>query len=185
MGLSEYGAGACIDQHQDPPSQPVPYGPFHPEEWQNLFHEGYLSAMEQRPYLWARFIWNMFDFASASRNEGSTPGRNDKGLVTYDRKTRKDAFFFYKSHWNPTPTVYITSRRFVNRPSQNVSVKVYSNRDTVELFVNGVSQGVMRKSGDMVFHFPNLVLKSGANTVKAVGTTAGSATADSVVWNAP
>ena len=94
IGVSEYGAGASVVQHQDPPTQPDPYGSPHPEEWQNLVHEVHWQQMSTRPYLWRKIVWTMFDFASDGRNEGDTPGRNDKGLVTYDRRTKKDAFFW-------------------------------------------------------------------------------------------
>jgi beta-galactosidase len=92
LAVSEHGAGASVQQHQSPPSKPDPGGSFHPGEWQSLFHETYWKAMKTRRYLWGKFVWNMFDFASDGRNEGDTPGRNDKGLVTYNRLTRKDAF---------------------------------------------------------------------------------------------
>src|ERR1035441_5413393 len=91
VGVSEYGAGSSIYQHsEDPVTEPANAGPYHPEEYQNLFHESYWQAMKARPFLWGKFIWNMFDFAVDSRNEGDTPGRNDKGLVTYDRQVRKE-----------------------------------------------------------------------------------------------
>ena len=89
IGVSEYGAGAGITQHAANPTRPDPYGSPHPEEWQNLVHESHWKQMKTRRYLWSKLIWNMFDFAVDSRNEGDTPGRNDKGLVTYDRKTQK------------------------------------------------------------------------------------------------
>ena len=89
-----------ITQHTDnPTTAPDPYGTPHPEEWQTMVHETHWKQMKTRRYLWAKIIWNMFDFAVDSRNEGDTPGRNDKGLVTYDRKTRKDAFYWYRANW--------------------------------------------------------------------------------------
>src|ERR1017187_3472318 len=108
VGVSEYGCGASIYQHsEDPGTEPANAGSYHPEEYQNLFHESYWQQMKARPFLWGKFIWNMFDFASDGRNEGDTPGRNDKGLVTYDRQVRKDAFYWYKANWTTNPTVYI------------------------------------------------------------------------------
>jgi len=109
LGISEYGAGASIYQHSEEPGlEPAQAGHYHPEEYQNLFHETYWQAMQARPFLWCKFVWNMFDFAVAGRNEGDTPGRNDKGLVTYDRQVRKDAFFYYKptgppARWSISP----------------------------------------------------------------------------------
>ena len=94
--VSEYGAGANIAQHEDNPKQPTPTGQWHPEEWQNEVHEAAWAAMEKRPWVWGTFVWNMFDFAVSTRHEGGIPA-NDKGLVTYDRKIKKDAFYFYKA----------------------------------------------------------------------------------------
>src|SRR5204863_6771950 len=109
----------------------------HPEEYQSALHEATWTELAARPYIWGKFIWNMFDFASDSRNEGDGPGRNDKGLVTYDRQTRKDAFYWYKSNWSSEPLVYITSRRFNPRTTPSIDIKVYSNLETVTLNVNG------------------------------------------------
>src|SRR6516164_5734916 len=182
LSISEYGAGASVRQHQSPPSQPVPGGPFHPEEWQSLFHETYWKALKTRRYLWGKFVWNMFDFASDIRNEGDTPGRNDKGLVTYDRATRKDAFYWYKANWSSQPTVYITERRYNPRPGGNITVRVYSNLAQIELKVNGVSQGV-QTSNDHIFSF-NIMLPPGAALVEAFGNAPSGTIFDSVSWTA-
>jgi beta-galactosidase len=175
IALSELGAGASIVQHEVPPTQPDPFGPWHPEEWQNLFHEVYTDALGQRPFFWGSFVWVMFDFAVDSRNEGDTPGRNDKGLITYDRQTKKDAFYWYQANWSATPVVYITSRRFVMREVSPVPVKVYSNADSVELFVNGVSQGRLASAGRR-FEWSGVALLEGENEIRA------SATKDGVVY---
>jgi len=179
--ISEYGAGASVRQHQSPPSQPDPGGPFHPEEWQSIFHETYWRAMKTRRYLWGKFVWNMFDFAVDNRNEGDTPGRNDKGLVTYDRATRKDAFYWYKANWSSQPTVYITDRRYNPRPGGNITARVYSSFSQIELKVNGVSQGV-QTSDDHLFSF-NITLTPGTTTsVEACGN--GGSVCDSISWTA-
>jgi len=185
LSISEYGAGASVrpEQHQSPPLQPDPYGLFHPEEWQSLFHETYWKAMKTRTYLWGKFVWAMFDFASDGRNEGDTPGRNDKGLVTYDRATRKDAFYWYKANWSSQPTVYITERRYNPRPGGNITVRVYSNLAQIELKVNGVSQGV-QTSNDHIFSF-NIMLPPGATAlVEAFGNAPSGTIFDSVSWTA-
>ena len=183
LAVSEYGAGASVRQRQSPPLQPVPCGSFHPEEWQSLFHETYWKAMKTRKYLWGKFVWNMFDFASDGRNEGDTPGRNDKGLVTYDRATRKDAFYWYKANWSSQPTVYITERRYNPRPGGNITVRVYSNLAQIELKVNGVSQGV-QTSNDHIFSF-NIMLPPGATAlVEAFGNAPSGTIFDSVSWTA-
>jgi beta-galactosidase len=184
VGVSEYGAGASIYQHsEDPVTEPANAGPYHPEEYQNLFHECYWQAMKAHPFLWGKFIWNMFDFAVDSRNEGDTPGRNDKGLVTYDRQVRKDAFYWYKANWTTSPMVYITGHTFTNRLTNAITAKVYANCDSVELFLNGASQGATT-STNCIFTWP-LMLQSGTNTVQATGTKGGSNVTDSLIWIVP
>ena len=180
-GVSEYGAGASIRQHESNPARPQPAGRWHPEEYQALFHEAYWKAMRARPFLWCKFIWNMFDFAADQRSEGDTLGRNDKGLVTYDRRTRKDAFFWYKANWSVEPVLYITSRRYVERSAPVTDVKVYSNADTVELFVNGVSQG-KRTGKDHIFRWAEVGLNEGENRIEATATRAGRKLVDSCTW---
>jgi len=182
--VSEYGAGASVRQHQSLPSQPIPGGPFHPEEWQSFFHETYWKSMKTRKYLCGKFVWNMFDFASDSRNEGDTPGQNDKGLVTYDRVTRKDAFYWYKANWSAQPTVHITQRRYNPRPGGNIAARVYSNLSRIELKVNGVSQGI-QTSNDHIFSF-NITLPPEATTfVEACGNASSGSVCDAVSWTAP
>lgn len=184
IGVSEFGAGASIIQHsEDPVKQPPPKGRPHPEEYQNLFHEAYWQAMKQRPYLWCKFIWTLADFAVDDRDEGDTPGRNDKGLVTYDRKVKKDAFYWYKANWNPEPMVYITGHTFTNRLADSITAKVYANCNSVELFLNGTSQG-MRTSTNCIFTWP-IELQSGPNTVRAVGKKGAVTVVDSLTWVAP
>lgn len=143
ISMSEYGAGANPRQHDLSGKKPVPGGPWHPEEYQAYYHEVHWLAMRTRPYLWGKFIWNMFDFAADIRSEGEAPGMNDKGVVSYDRRTRKDAFYFYKASWNPEPMLYLAGRRFAERPIGPTELKVYANSPEVELFRNGVSCGVV------------------------------------------
>lgn len=183
IGVSEYGAGASIYQHsENPVTEPANAGPYHPEEYQNLFHEAHWQAMKARPFLWCKFIWNLCDFAVDSRNEGDTAGRNDKGLVTYDRQVRKDAFFWYKANWTTNPMVYITGHTFTNRTNQ-ITAKVYANCDSVELFLNGASQGSV-SSTNCIFNWP-LALLPGTNTVQAIGTKGNVQVNDSLVWITP
>jgi beta-galactosidase len=184
VGVSEYGAGASIYQHsEDPVLEPPNAGPYHPEEYQNLFHESYWQQMKARPFLWGTFVWNMFDFGSDGRNEGDTAGRNDKGLVTYDRQVRKDAFYWYKANWTTNPMVYITGHTFTNRLTNALTAKVYGNCDSVELFVNGSSQGVTT-STNSIFTWP-LFLQNGSNTLLAVGTKGATNVSDSLFWIVP
>ncbi|HST54163.1 MAG TPA: glycoside hydrolase family 2 TIM barrel-domain containing protein [Pyrinomonadaceae bacterium] len=182
LAVSEYGAGASVRQHELNPKRPEPGGHWHPEEYQSAFHEAYWNAISARPYLWATFVWNMFDFAADQRDEGDAPGRNDKGLVTYDRKTRKDAFFFYKANWSTQPVLYITSRRFTERTEATAPVKIYSNAGPVELFVNGISQGKRTGEG-RIFRWAAVTLKRGENTVEARAGGDGRRLEDRCVWN--
>jgi len=195
IGVSEYGAGGCITQHeaavygnagyQRTPMEGMRRAAFaksHPEEYQAYYHESAWKVLSARPYLWAKFVWNMFDFASDGRNEGDQPGRNDKGLVTFDRKTRKDAFYFYKANWSAVPVLHITSSRFVKRTEAATEVKIYSNAPAVELVVNGRSLGTQAVGADKIVRWPGVVLAPGENRVRATAVVNGQPLADECVW---
>jgi beta-galactosidase len=152
IGLSEYGAGANPFHHEWPPRKPPHAGPWHPEEYQSEFHEQYWLALRARPFVWCKFIWNMFDFAVDSRSEGEAPGMNDKGLVSYDRRLKKDAFFWYKANWSDAPVLHLTSRRWTSRPAGKTELKAYSNAPRVELWLDGRSLGVV-ESADRIFRW--------------------------------
>lgn len=143
IGLGEYGAGASAIQQEDPPRRPEPGGRWHPEQYQALFHEAYAAQLEKRPYLWGRFIWLGFDHAAANRHEGDTTGRNDKGLVTYDRRSLKDAYHLMRAWWSTQPVLHIASQRLARRPAGPVTVKAYSNAAKASLQVNGKSIGTV------------------------------------------
>ena len=180
--VSEYGAGANVSQHEDNPAKPKNDGQWHPEEYQSLLHEAAWPQLKAAPYIWGTFIWTMFDFTSYWRHEGGVVGRNDKGLVTADRQTRKDAFYYYKANWSEEPTLYLTSRRFTDRTAAVTDVKVYANTGEVELFVNGRSQGRQRDNGNRVFVWPKVSLTPGENRLEARATHNGLALTDSCVW---
>ena len=180
--VSEYGAGANPAQHEQDPKHPKPAGQWHPEEWQAEVHEAAWAALKARPYVWGTFVWCMFDFAVSTRNEGGQPGLNDKGLVTRDRKTKKDAFFFYKANWSDQPVLYITSRRFTERTNAVTDIKIYSNAKTVELFLNGKSQGKISSLEDDVFTWKNVVLMPGENKIRAEADRDGLPLADECEW---
>ena len=180
--VSEYGAGANAAQHEQNPKHPVAKGQWHPEEWQAEVHEAAWPAMKQRPFVWGTFVWCLFDFAVASRNEGGTPGLNDKGLVTRDRQIKKDAFYFYKANWNEEPMIYITSRRFTERTNAVTDVKIYSNLKNPELVVNGVSQGKSAAGADNVFIWKNIALTPGENKITANALAQGQPVTDSCAW---
>lgn len=181
LGITEYGAGAGVGQHEVPPQKPPTKGPWHPEEWQSYLHEVTWKAMAEREYLWGTFVWNMFDFASDGRAEGERHGINDKGLVSYNRVVKKDAFFFYKANWNPEPMVYVASRRFSVRPAGLTEVRVYANTGAVELFVNGHSRGEQKLDGT-VFVWKDIPIVAGRNVVRAVGRAADRLLEDVVEW---
>jgi beta-galactosidase len=175
--VSEYGAGAGISIHT---AKPVNMD--HSEEYQCLLHEIHWKAISARPFLWGSFLWNLFDFAVDTRNEGDTPGRNDKGLVTYDRKTRKDAFYYYKANWSSEPFVYITERRWASRPAGAYQVKVYSNGTAANLTVNGTAEAP-KIATDHIFVWPDVMLKAGANTLAATATVNGKIVTDTITVN--
>jgi len=181
--VSEYGAGANTAQHEEDPKQPKTDGPWHPEEWQALVHEAAWAAMKERPFVWGTFVWNMFDFTSNTRHEGGIPGRNDKGLVTYDRKTKKDAFYFYKANWSSEPTLYIASRRFTERTKSSTNIKIYSNAQEVELSVNGISQGSQKAAAECIFIWNDIKLSPGENLIVTRARVAGIPLQDRCVWN--
>jgi beta-galactosidase len=177
IAVSEYGAGASTVHQENPPRQPDPAGEFHPEEWQASYHEGNWRELRSRQFLWGTFVWVMFDFASDGRDEGDRPGLNDKGLVTADRKTRKDAFYWYQANWSPKPVVHVTAARDTPRFSATTDVKVYANTAEVSLTVNGVRLGT-RAPSDHVATWTGVTLRPGRNTV--VATSGG--VADRVTW---
>ena len=151
IGCSEYGCEA-LNWHNSKPDA----GDYS-EEYQALYHESLIRQLFSRKYLWATHVWNMFDFGADGRNEGGEDGQNHKGLVTFDRKYKKDSFYAYKAWLNPEPMVWITGKRYIDRVEDVTKVTVYSNQPAVELFANGVSLGV-KEAEDHFFYFdvPNV-----------------------------
>jgi beta-galactosidase len=146
IGLSEYGADANYRVQTGTPVR----GDY-TEQFQAKYHEHMIEMIEARPWLWATHVWNLADFAADGRNEGGVPGRNMKGLVTFDRSVKKDAFFAYKAAWSDEPFVHIAGRRYVDRPEDTTEVTVYSNQSEVSLWVDGNLIGT--SSGPRVFRF--------------------------------
>ena len=177
VGISEYGAGASIKPAFQTDS---PIMQDHSEQYQALYHEAYWEALVQRPWVWGQYIWVLADFAVDNRNEGDSPGRNDKGLVSYDRKVKKDAFYWYKANWSDEPVLYITGRRLKQRNRNQVDIKVYSNQAEVELLVNGESMGKRKKGSLPRFIWENVPLTMGGNTVEAMSSTAGKTLRDKI-----
>ncbi|MBT1178467.1 glycoside hydrolase family 2 protein [Bifidobacterium vespertilionis] len=162
-GLSEYGCEGIIGYHSDDPK----CGDYS-EEYQALYHEHMARIIEERPWLWATHVWNMFDFGCDARNEGGVKGRNNKGLVTIDRRIRKDAFYVYQAYWSKEPMIHIASKRFSERATDTINVKVYSNADAVELLVNGKTFGSL--SAHRIFEFKDVPLGEGVTVVEARAT---------------
>ena len=160
IGISEYGCEGIINWHSN-----TPQCKDYTEEYQALYHEHMAQVFEDRPWVWASHVWNMFDFGCAARNEGGVSGRNNKGLVTMDRKTKKDSYFVYQAYWTQTPMVHIAGRRHAQRAGETTEIKVYSNQDTVVLYVNGKEVG--QQTAHRVFKF-NAALNEGFNTIVAV-----------------
>lgn len=190
--ISEYGGGGAISQHKDNidwQNDIDPNGVRHYENYQSQLHEAVWRQFAERKYLWAEFIWCMFDFASAGREEGDTKGQNDKGLVTRQR-VPKDVYFFYRSVWSKEKTVYITERRRAIRSSYVPFVKVYSNAQSVELILNDRSLGIISRSelpnnADTVFVWNNIHLDKGSNNtlVSKAFFEDGTIKYDKVIWN--
>jgi beta-galactosidase len=183
IGVSEYGAGAALTQHTDNPlGGPInAHGRPHPEEFQNLFHEQSWQALKGRPYIWGVYIWNMFDFSTASRTEGDLTDINDKGLVSFDRRTRKDAFYFYRANWSSQPTLHLVGRRYVDRPYSTVDVKAYSNAARARLSLNGVDLGTTQ-CADRICVWKDVRLASGPNDLGATAEIDGVTLSDSMRW---
>ena len=160
IGISEYGCEGIINWHSN-----TPQCKDYTEEYQALYHEHMAQVFEDRPWVWASHVWNMFDFGCAARNEGGVSGRNNKGLVTMDRKTKKDSYFVYQAYWTQTPMIHIAGRRHAQRAGETTEIKVYSNQDTVVLYVNGKEVG--QQTAHRVFKF-NAALNEGFNTIVAV-----------------
>ncbi len=146
IGFSEYGADANPRFQNSRPEK----GDYS-ESYQAVYHEHMLEMIEKRPWLWATHVWNLFDFAADGRDEGGKHGENQKGLVTFDRQTRKDAFYLYKAAWNKEPMVHICGSRYVDRAEDVTEVKVYSNADEVSLYVDG--KHFATQEGHRVFRF--------------------------------
>jgi Glycosyl hydrolases family 2, TIM barrel domain/Glycosyl hydrolases family 2, sugar binding domain/Glycosyl hydrolases family 2/Domain of unknown function (DUF4982) len=179
FGVSEYGAGAGVSIHS---AQPVQGD--HSEEFQNLYHEGSWEELDKRPYIWSKFIWNMFDFAVDGRDEGERPGMNDKGLVSYDRKTKKDSFYWYKANWSDEPVLYISSRRFTERKRSSVDIKIYTNLQQVELQVNGDTISSKQSLGQARLIWSDIELEMGENKIEVFGRDKqGKKLVDQTVWH--
>jgi beta-galactosidase len=184
LAITEYGAGGAISLHTDNPrGGPISSrGREQPEEYQSELHEQAWAVLKTKPYLWATWLWNAFDFATTIRREGDADDINTKGLITYDRKVKKDAFYFYKANWTNTPTVHVNGHRYVDRSYVVADVRVYSNALSTEVRVNGKSLGVANDCPNKVCVWHNVSLVAGANEVVATGRFGAQQTEDRAIW---
>jgi beta-galactosidase len=187
LSVTEYGGGGAVTMHTDD----VLGGPIdsrgrtQPEEYESHIHETAWAALSQRPWLWGTWIWNAFDFATTIRHEGDADDINTKGLVTYDRKIRKDAWYFYKANWAKTPTVHITGRRYVDRAYPVTDVRLYSNGASTELVLNGQSMGARSDCPQRICVWPAVRLAPGENVLIARADFAGQSVEDRITWRRP
>lgn len=159
LGFSEYGAEGMPNLHSSHPRRGD-----HTEEYQAIYHEYMLRCFDRHKWLWATHVWNMYDFAADARDQGGEPGMNHKGLVTFDRKTKKDSFYIYKAWWSDEPFVHICSKRYADRTENEIEVKVYSNQKNVTLYVDG--ERLAEQEGEHIFKFR--VKLNGETKVQAV-----------------
>ena len=159
LGISEYGCEGVAAYHNADP-KPRDYS----EEYQALYHEELARVFHERPWVWGSFVWNMFDFGAAGRNEGGVAGRNNKGLMTLDRNIKKDSYYIYQAYWTDAPMVHICGKRYAQRAGEQTQLRVYSNQPKVSLYCNGALVG--EQEGDKVFVF-TVPLRDGLNTLIA------------------
>lgn len=184
--VSEYGGGGAISQHKDNivwEDEIDPWGMRHFENYQSSMHEKIWAQFSKRRYLWGKYIWCMFDFASDGREEGDTKGLNDKGLVTRNR-IPKDSYFYYKSVWNKSPMLHITQKRFVKRPCLVPVIKAYSTADECSLYVNDEFIGTTTPNADnkTVFEWHSILLKKGENKIAVKANAENTVLCDDVIW---
>ncbi len=158
LGLSEYGCEGILTYHNDAPKM----GDYS-EEYQAVYHEHMLRILSERPWIWGSYVWNMFDFGCDARGEGGVMGRNNKGLVTFDRRIKKDSFYLYQAFWTSEPMVHLCGKRYAYRKGDTITVKAYSNMPTLILSMNGME--IDKKSAEHIFIFENIPIVPGVHTV--------------------
>ncbi len=186
IAISEYGAGGAIGQHSDNPTAGFvnATGRPQPEEYQSWVHEQSWPVIRDRPFIFGSYVWNMFDFASDLRNEGDSVDINTKGLVSFDRKTKKDAFYYYKAQWSPEPLIWLTGKRYVDRAYPVMDVKAYSSAGEAVLMVNGKILGAAY-CPDHICVWPSVALRPGPNEISATNSNGKDMISDKAIWNGP
>jgi beta-galactosidase len=186
LSLSEYGAGGAISQHSDDTKNGFVnfVGRPHPEEFEAWVHEQSWPAINSRDFVFASWVWAMFDFSSDLRDEGDSVDLNDKGLVTADRKERKDAFWFYKVAWSDGPAIRFAGKRYADRAYPVMDVKAYTNTPSASLTINGKAIGEA-PCPDFVCEWKGVALHPGANAATVSANVGGKTVRDTAVWNGP
>lgn len=161
-----YSAGASIYHQTDSLQRPVFLSNWHPERWQTYLHEEYYEYLKNDRFFWGLFVGNMFDYGAAGNRWGEGNGINDHGIVTFDRRYCKDAYYFYKANWyEEDPFIYIPERRWKIRKNKKQNIRAYTNQSEAELFINGVSCG-LRESENGIITWPNMELNEGVNSIE-------------------
>ena len=183
--FSEYGAEANVDQQEEVVGEFGRYfSQFYPETFSTKFHEIQWGFISKHPYLLASYVWNTFDFATPVNTQGGVEARNMKGLVTFDRKIKKDPFYWYKANWSKEPVLYLTQRRAIERENEVTPVTVYSNIGVPRLFVNGLEITNFKEGTTPVHYiFNNIKLNTGENVIEAKAVKDGKEYSDKIVWN--
>ncbi len=182
--LTEYGADANIAHQTEILGDALNWtSPFYPETFQTKTHEYQWSIIAKHPYITASYLWNMFDFAVPTSKRGSVDARNMKGMMTFDRKIKKDSYFWYKANWSKEPVLYMTQRRNVLRERKETSVTVYSNIGTPKVYLNDRELSGIRKGyTDVHYVFDKVLLNDGKNVLRAVVTWQGREYVDEMEW---
>lgn len=183
--LTEYGADANLEHQTEYLGDALNWGkPFYPETFQTKVHEYQWSVIAEHPYIIASYLWNMFDFAVPMWERGGVPARNLKGMVTFDRKIKKDSYYWYKANWSKEPVLYLTQRRNVDRERKETSVTVYSNIGTPVVYLNGKPlEGIRKGYTEVHYVFDKVTLVQGKNILKAVVSYQGKEYVDEIEWN--
>ena len=183
--LTEYGADANIEHQTEYLGDALNWTkPFYPETFQTKTHEYQWSVIAEHPSIIASYLWNTFDFAVPMWGRGGVPARNLKGLVTFDRKIKKDSYFWYKANWSKDPVLYLTQRRNTEREKKVTSVTIYSNIGTPKVYLNGQELNGIRKGyTDVHYVFDEVTLNNGKNTLTAIVRYKGKEYKDEIKWN--
>ena len=182
--LAEYGADGNIAQQTEYLGDAQDWTqPYYPETYETKVHEYQWSVIAKHPYIVASYLWNTFDFSTPMANRGGVPARNMKGLVTFDRKVKKDVYFWYKANWSSQPVLYLTQRRNIDREKRETSVTVYCNVGKPQVYLNGkLLDGIRQGYTSVHYVIDHVVLADGINVLKAEVSDKGTLLHDEIEW---